>query len=59
MLYANGLNEEATLAIYDLAGKLVKVATEAPVNVSDLANGCYIVKVKMNNAEKVVKFIKR
>ena len=59
MLYANGIGENATLAIYNLTGKLVKVAHEAPVNVSDLSNGCYIVKVTMNNAEKYVKFIKR
>lgn len=59
MLYVNGLGENATIEIYDITGKLVKVAHEAPVNVSDLYNGCYIVKVAMNNAEKVVKFIKR
>lgn len=59
MLYVNGLDENATIEIYDITGKLVKVAHEAPVNVSDLYNGCYIVKVTMNNAEKVVKFIKR
>lgn len=59
MLYVNGLSENATIEIYDITGKLVKVAHEAPVNVSDLYNGCYIVKVAMNNAEKVVKFIKR
>ncbi|MCR8912652.1 T9SS type A sorting domain-containing protein [Barnesiella sp. ET7] len=59
MLYVNGLGENATIEIYDITGKLVKVAHEAPVNVSDLYNGCYIVKVAMNNAEKMVKFIKR
>ena len=59
MLYVNGLGENATIEIYDIIGKLVKVAHEAPVNVSDLYNGCYIVKVAMDNAEKVVKFIKR
>ena len=59
MLYVNGLGENATIEIYDITGKLVKVAHEVPVNVSDLYNGCYIVKVAMNNAEKVVKFIKR
>ena len=59
MLYVNGLGENATIEIYDITGKLVKVAHEAPVNVSDLYNGCYIVKVAMDNAEKVVKFIKR
>lgn len=59
MLYVNGLGENATIEIYDITGKLVKVAHEAPINVSDLYNGCYIVKVAMNNAEKVVKFIKR
>ena len=59
MLYVNGLGENTTIEIYDITGKLVKVAHEAPVNVSDLHNGCYIVKVAMNNAEKVVKFIKR
>ncbi len=59
MLYVNSLGENATIEIYDITGKLVKVAHEAPVNVSDLYNGCYIVKVAMNNAEKVVKFIKR
>lgn len=59
MLYANGIGENATLAIYNLTGKLVKVAHEAPVNVSDLSTGCYIVKVTMEKGEKYVKFIKR
>ena len=42
-----------------LTGKLVKVTEEAPVNIADLAKGCYIVKITMGNTDKAMKFIKK
>jgi len=48
---------DATIAIYDLTGKLVKVTEEAPVNIADLAKGCYIVKITMGNTDKAMKFM--
>jgi len=32
ILYVSGIDENATIAIYDLTGKLVKVTEEAPVS---------------------------
>ncbi len=43
ILYVNGIDENATIAIYDLTGKLVKVTEEAPINIANLTKGCYIV----------------
>lgn len=59
MLYVNGASETASVTLFDLAGKQVLTTAETPADISYLANGCYLVKVKMNNAEKVIKFIKR
>ena len=59
ILYVNGIDENATIAIYNLTGKLVKVTEEAPVNVADLTKGCYIVKITMGNTDKAMKFIKK
>lgn len=59
ILYVSGIDENATIAIYDLTGKLVKVTEEAPVNIADLAKGCYIVKITMGNTDKAMKFIKK
>ncbi len=53
-LYINGV-ENAEIAIYDITGKQVKVAHEAPVKVADLAKGCYIATVN----GKALKFIKK
>ncbi len=57
LYYANGeirTNLEGEIFVYDLSGKLVKRAQSAPVNVADLANGVYIVRV---NGE-TMKFVK-
>jgi len=35
------------------------VCKEAPVNIADLAKGCYIVKITMGNTDKAMKFIKK
>ena len=59
ILYVNGIDENATIAIYDLTGKLVKVTEEAPINIANLTKGCYIVKITMGNTDKAMKFIKK
>ncbi|MEQ2513031.1 T9SS type A sorting domain-containing protein [Barnesiella intestinihominis] len=50
---------EFEVNIYNLTGKLVRTATETMINVTDLAKGCYLVKVTTAEAEKIVKFIKK
>lgn len=60
VLHVEGVTEgEFEVNIYNLTGKLVRMATETTVDVADLAKGCYLVKVTTAEAEKVVKFIKK
>lgn len=58
-LQITGMNAGDRLDIYDVAGNYVRTSEEANTNVSDLANGCYLVKVTAGNTVKTVKFIKR
>lgn len=58
-LQVTGMNAGDRLDIYDVAGNYVRTSEEAATNVSDLANGCYLVKVTAGNTVKTVKFIKR
>lgn len=58
-LQVTGMNAGDRLDIYDVAGNYVRTSEEADTNVSDLANGCYLVKVTTGNSVKTVKFIKR
>lgn len=60
VLHVEGVTDgEFEVNIYNLTGKLVRTATETTVDVADLAKGCYLVKVTIAEAEKVVKFIKK
>ncbi len=54
--YADGVvyNRAGEIAIYNLTGKLVLSSNESLVDVSDLANGVYVVR----GGNKVVKFVK-
>ncbi len=57
LFYANDqihTNLSGEIVIYDLTGKPVKQATSAPVSVSNLAKGVYIVRV----AGETMKFVK-
>ena len=47
--------EAQPLRIFDLQGRIVKEATTNEVNVSDLANGTYLLQV----GTQAVRFIKR
>lgn len=58
-LHITGMNAGDRLDIYDVAGNYVRTSEEADTNVSDLTNGCYLVKVTAGNKVKTVKFIKR
>lgn len=58
-LQVTGMNTGDRLDIYDVAGNYVRTSEEAATNVSDLANGCYLVEVTAGNTVKTVKFIKR
>lgn len=59
MLYVNGMNAGDKLEIYNIAGNQIKTSETSEVNVSDLANGCYLVRVTASNTTKTMKFIKR
>lgn len=60
VLQVEGVTEgEFEVNIYNLTGKLVRTAIETMINVTDLAKGCYLVKVTTAEAEKIVKFIKK
>lgn len=58
-LHVTGLNAGDRLDIYDIAGNYVRTSEVAETNVSDLADGCYLVKVTAGNTIKTVKFIKK
>ena len=59
MLYVEGMNAGGKLDIYDITGKYIETSTLAATNVTDLANGCYLVRISLGNTIKTVKFIKR
>ncbi len=59
MLYVNGMNAGDKLDIYDITGNYIRTSATAETNVSDLANGCYLVRVSAGNSIKTVKIIKR
>lgn len=59
MLYVEGMNAGDKLDIYDITGKYIETSTLAATNVTDLANGCYLVRISLGNTIKTVKFIKR
>lgn len=59
MLYVDGMNAGDKLDIYDITGKYIETSTLAATNVTDLANGCYLVRISLGNTIKTVKFIKR
>ncbi|MCF6279989.1 MAG: glycoside hydrolase family 9 protein [Flavobacteriaceae bacterium] len=54
--------EKITVSIYNLQGQLVKksfnILTNESINISTLANGMYLIKVKSNNRIITLKFIK-
>lgn len=58
-LHVIGMNAGDKLDIYDIAGNYVRTSEVADTNVSDLADGCYLVKVTTGNTIKTVKFIKK
>lgn len=58
-LHVIGMNAGDRLDIYDIAGNYVRTSEVADTNVSDLADGCYLVKVTAGNTIKTVKFIKK
>lgn len=58
-LHVIGMNAGDRLDIYDIAGNYVRTSEVADTNVSDLADGCYLVKVTTGNTIKTVKFIKK
>lgn len=58
-LHVIGMNTGDRLDIYDIAGNYVRTSEVADTNVSDLADGCYLVKVTTGNTIKTVKFIKK
>ena len=47
-----------SIEIYDILGRLVKTETKSNINVSQLAKGNYILKIKTGNQEIIEKFIK-
>jgi hypothetical protein len=58
------LNTPSTLAVYDLNGRLVKAAMDVavsgvyPLDVADLEQGLYVLKVTEGNRSEMIKFIK-
>jgi len=60
VLYINGFTEKATVLIYDLNGKLVfnKQITDNQIDVSNLVNGIYTLKVSDSNGVSTSKFLK-
>lgn len=59
MLYIDGMNAGGQVMIYDIAGNQVKTSEISEISVSDLANGCYLVRVNSGNMTKTMKFMKR
>lgn len=56
-----GINDNSQLTIYNNLGQLVsseKINNNAPIDISNLPNGIYTVKVNWDNYIKVLKFIK-
>ncbi|MCG2793052.1 MAG: S8 family peptidase [Weeksellaceae bacterium] len=47
-----------SVAIYDVLGRLIKIDNKSSVNISALAKGNYLIKVKAHEQEWVEKFIK-
>ena len=58
-LYVDGMSAGDKLDIYNITGSFVKTSVTAKTDVSNLPNGCYLVKVSIGNTVKTVKFIKR
>lgn len=47
-----------SIGIYDMLGRLIKTETQNTINVSQLAKGNYLLKIKAGDQELVEKFIK-
>ena len=47
-----------SIAIYDMLGKLIRTETQNTINVSPLAKGNYLLKIKIGDQDLVEKFIK-
>ncbi|HRO43974.1 MAG TPA: DUF4397 domain-containing protein [Flavipsychrobacter sp.] len=61
-LFITGLSNEAQLYIMDFTGKIQQSETigmQTEVNVSNLSEGTYLVKVVSNGNEQVLRFVKR
>lgn len=58
-LHVDGMNAGDKLDIYNITGSYIRTSVTAKTDVSDLADGCYLVKVSTGNTVKTVKFIKR
>ena len=58
-LYVQGMNTGDRLDIYDIAGNNVRTSGMFQTDVTDLADGYYLVRVSLGNTVKTVKFIKR
>ncbi len=58
-LYVDEMNVGDRLDIYNITGSYIRTSVIAKTDVSDLPNGCYLVKVSIGNVVKTVKFIKR
>lgn len=58
-LYVDGMEAGSKLDIYAIAGNHIRTSDTPETDVSDLANGCYLVKVSIGNTFKTMKFIKR
>jgi uncharacterized delta-60 repeat protein len=56
---SNELNSIKALKIFDLQGKLILKGTNKTINVSNLKNGLYIIKILTAEGEFVKKFIKK
>ncbi|WP_298147187.1 T9SS type A sorting domain-containing protein [Flavobacterium sp.] len=58
-----GLNENTTISIFDLSGRVVKntkiQSNNETINLSGLTAGTYIATLKNGNEQKVLKFVKR
>lgn len=56
-LYANNTNVDI-IKVYSVDGKLIKVSNEFPLNISELKNGIYLIKVEYKNATQQFRIVK-